>query len=440
MSGVRNTQPLDLAIPVLLLPGEPLVAGCDQGPQLAAFLGRLLADGLVQRRDLPPRQPTCQPPGLVPEHVQLAPNDPDASREVGPVHKDSREERVAEVMAERDVGPVESIRHLHQGVLGRATGTVQGWLVPPGEGLLLGGDAEVGDGVDGDDAGGNPVPDRRELADGEHEVATSREAHEPDPGLVDVGDELLVRKDGVDLGLEVCQRAGEWTGGCLCVVEGDDEGVVLVGKDVVPGVVVRGVADDEAPAVDGEQEGQARGRAGLGLAVVGLGEEDAHGQARARGVRLDDGWELVRWAAALPPVTDHHGRPDNEQLHGVDGQRVQDPRDEGPAEAWLLLVTATRTCASIHRGVVVISLRHDLDCLLCLIITSGDGGSVQVGETSPQQSVFSGASSQTCQDWPRGHYIPGPCIHFLLASGASLQSAVWDQVLSLLHFSRVSAD
>lgn len=371
VASVGDTQPLDLAIPVLLLPGEPLVAGGDQGPQLAALLGRLLADELVQRGDLPPGQPTRQPPCLVAEHVQLAPNDPDPSRQGGAVHKDRRQERVTEVVTDGDVGPVESTGHLHQRVLGCATGTVQGWLVPPGGGLLLRGDAQVGDGVDGDDAGGDPVADRGELADGEGQVAAGREAHDRNLRLVDVGHELVVLEDGRDLGLQVGEGAGEGAGGGLGVVEGNDQGVVLVGKDVVPGVVVGGVADDEAPAVDGEQEGQARRR--RGLAVVGLGEEDSHRQAGPRRIRLDEGWVVVGWAPALPPVPDGHGRADDEQLHGVDGQRVQDPGEERLAGEGQLVMAA---CAGIYGVVVVVAV------LLCHVDGVGhmccDGVSTQV--------------------------------------------------------------
>jgi hypothetical protein len=330
VTGVGNTEPLDLTILALFLPGEPLVARGDQGPQLAALLRRILAYLLAEAWYLPPgRQPTGQAPGLVSQHVKLASDDPDPLREGTPVGEDRREERVTDVLANGYVGPVEGVGQAQQGVPGGATRAMQGGLVTPRGCLLLGRDAEVADWVDGDAAGGDPVANRGELADGEGEVPPGRKADKPNPGGVEVGGELVVRKDGADLGLEVGEGAGEGVAGSLGVVECDDEGVVLVGKLVVPCVVVRGVADDEAAAVDGEHEGQGRRQGGgLGLAVVCGWEEDADGQPRPCWIRLDDGWVIFGRAAALPPMAYGHGGTDHEQLQGVDGQPKQDPREQ----------------------------------------------------------------------------------------------------------------
>lgn len=172
VASIGNTQPFDLTIPILLLPGEPLVARGDQCPHFAALLRVLLAYLLVRAWDLPPGQATCQPPSLVSQHVKLTPNDPDPLWEGASLDKDGRQERVTEVVADRDIGPVEGVGEAKQGVATGATRAVQGRLVPPRGSLLLRRDTQVGNGVDGDDAGCDPAADRGELADGEGQVAT----------------------------------------------------------------------------------------------------------------------------------------------------------------------------------------------------------------------------------------------------------------------------
>ena len=62
-------------------------------------------------------------------------------------------------------------------------------------------------------------------------------------------------------GFGVVEGGGEGGPGGFGVVEGDDEDGVGVGEGAVPEVVVGGVADCEAAAVEGE-EGWEEGRGG----------------------------------------------------------------------------------------------------------------------------------------------------------------------------------
>lgn len=66
---------------------------------------------------------------------------------------------------------------------------------------------------------------------------------------------------------------GEGGGRGFGVIEGDDEEGVGFGEGAVPGVVEVWGADDEAAAVDGEEEGEFGGGGG----GVIRGEEDAVG-------------------------------------------------------------------------------------------------------------------------------------------------------------------
>lgn len=101
--------------------------------------------------------------------------------------------------------------------------------------------------------------DAGELGEGQREIGAGVEAAQGGAHAVD--GEGFVVEDGVVEGFGVVERGGEGGPGGFGVVEGDDEDRVGVGEGAVPEVVVGGVADGEAAAVEGE-EGWEEGRGG----------------------------------------------------------------------------------------------------------------------------------------------------------------------------------
>jgi len=159
-------------------------------------------------------------------------------------------------LAGSNVRPAEHIRHRQEKVILACAEATQRRLEASCAGLRLSRSDEVHDGVQGNhgaDAGAHAL----ELGDGKGEVSTGGPACESDARGVNW--EGGVGEDAGDEGFEVVDWAGEGGTRGLFVVEGDDEVVVAVGEGGVPVVVVAGAAEDETPAVNGEEGGEALG-------------------------------------------------------------------------------------------------------------------------------------------------------------------------------------
>lgn len=272
--------------------------------------------------------------------------------------------------------PVEDGPESQEGILGTAPCAAEGGLIPARLGLFVRRDAEVRDGVDGHDAGSDLFPHGGHLADGEGEAAAGGEAGDAHLGLVEVGRQGCVVKDGGDLRLEVQARSGIRVGGGLGVVEGDDEGRVGVAKGRVPEVVVGRVAHDEAAAVDGQQQRQ-RPRPGRGP-VVRLGKEDAHRQMGAAVVRLDEGGARLGGEQPLVEAADRHGRANDQRLHRVHGGPIEQSGQQrlgrlnmagaaGVAAGVAGVAAAVAGVVTIH----VCCLGHGGNSLVVMALTSG---------------------------------------------------------------------